>query len=123
MPLLEGLLQVTHNRLLGSRERGQSSWLHAFNWSLFHDPLLVWNPCEVYESTKATSRPQWRGQTPNQQQWLISSDGASARLQATDTVPPIVRHIWGLKPLVQSEGFHDPTPSYAMASFNQWAPG
>ena len=64
--LLEGPqhLQVTHNRLLGSGMRGQVGWLHAFNWSLFIDPLTVWNACEVRELA-ATRR------CPNKQ-WLIS---------------------------------------------------
>ena len=104
--LLEGpqYLQVTHNRLLGSGRRGHAGWLYAFNWSLFVDPITVWNACEVREKAAARSCPN--------RQWLISfnvngtkMDGI-AQLDASDTVPPIIRHIWGL-PLATSEGFGD----------------
>ena len=101
MPLLEGtLLQVTHNRLLGSGGRDQHSWLHAFNWSLFYDPLIVWNACEVSELATAGRL--------SDRKWLISysSDNRSGALNASDTVPSMIRHIWGL-PLATSEGFGD----------------
>ena len=45
-------LHGTHNRLGGSRRERPESWLHAFNWSLFPYPLLVWNANEFSESTK-----------------------------------------------------------------------
>ena len=105
MPLLEGtFLQVTHNRLLGSGGRDQHSWLHAFNWSLFYDPLIVWNACEVNEL--ATARRL------SDREWLISfnSDSRSGTLNASDIVPSMIRHIWGL-PLATSEGFGDASAS------------
>jgi len=44
VPLSGGTsLQVTHNRLPGSGQGEQTSWLLAFNWSLFPDPFLVWS--------------------------------------------------------------------------------
>ena len=118
--LLEGPqhLQVTHNRLLGSGRRGQGGWLYAFNWSLFVDPIIVWNACEVRELAAARRCPN--------RQWLISfnvngtkMDGI-AQLDASDIVPPIIRHIWGL-PLASSEGFGDPTtlPFNTAAAYTQ----
>ena len=122
---LEGLLrlQVTHNRLPGSGRRVQSSWLHAFNWALFSDPLLVWNASEVSEQVGAGSpftRRQWRV--------TYNGDGAKAtadsgRLQAIDNVPPIIRHIWGL-PLARSEGFDDAaTPAEASTLYRMASSG
>ena len=103
--LLEGSqhLQVTHNRLLGSGRRGQAGWLYAFSWSLFVDPITVWNACEVRELAAARRCPN--------RQWLISFNNGTkmdgiAQLDASETVPPIIRHIWGL-PLATSEGFGD----------------
>ena len=104
--LLEGSqhLQVTHNRLLGSERRGQAGWLYAFNWSLFVDPITVWNACEVRELAAARRCLN--------RQWLISFNvngtkmNGFAQLDANDKVPHIIRHIWGL-PLATSEGFGD----------------
>ena len=120
--ILEGPqhLQVTHNRLLGSGKRGQVCWLYAFNWSLFVDPISVWNACEIRELAAARRCPN--------RQWLIffrSGNGSSstmtedhhtsinridgiAQLDAKETVPPIIKHIWGL-PLATSVGFGDNT--------------
>ena len=116
LPLvLEGLqhLQVTHNRLLGSARRGQVGWLYAFNWSLFVDPISVWNACEIRELAAAQRCPN--------RQWLISFRSGSsmtdhhastnridgiAQLDAKESVPPIIKHIWGL-PLATSVGFGD----------------
>ena len=57
--ILEGPqhLQVTHNRLLGSARRGHVGWLYAFNWSLFVDPISVWNACEIRELAVAQRCP------------------------------------------------------------------
>lgn len=125
---LEGLhsRQVTHNRLPGSGRRVQSSWLYAFNWALFSDPLLVWNACEVSEqaSIGGASHRQHR-------QWRVTFSGSggaktasSGKLQAVDGVPSIIRHIWGL-PLARSEGFDDAAPPDATlyrSSSSGWQP-
>ena len=51
LPQSEGFpfLQVTHNRLPVFGRDGSGSWLSAFNWSLFPDPLIVWNASEAGE--------------------------------------------------------------------------
>lgn len=90
----------------------QHSWLYAFNWALFSDPLLVWNACEVNEEEAVGNQCQRRGWGHADQQWQVTFNSggvvaaASTVLSAFDTVPSLTRQIWGL-PLATSEGFGD----------------
>lgn len=90
-------LQVTHNRLAGSGRGGLTSWLFAFNWSLFPDPVLVWNASDESAAWGLGRNCQWQ----------ISSSTPAGRaplLLARESVPQNLRRIWKSAPLAASEG-------------------
>ena len=110
--------QVTHNRLTGSGRRAQLSWLSAFNWALFSDPLLVWNTCEVGEQVGTSDHHQ------HHRQWRVTFNSGGVKTAGSGKLLAL-RHIWGL-PLARSEGFDDANPGdatlYRSYSSSGWQP-
>ncbi len=77
--------QVTHNRLTGLQgSRGVlgtgPSWLHAFHWSLFCDPILVWDAREVSGLTGSPVVASVAlGNTSQSLQWIVTCSPAGSR--------------------------------------------
>ena len=81
--------QVTHNRLTGSQESRRvlgygASWLHAFQWSLFCDPIQVWDACEVNgEVGSRIAAPVAMGRNSQHLKWIVTCTPAGLRQVGT----------------------------------------